>query len=181
MEGARALLNTIEAIRSDHRRRTRADGSASSGNWGHVGRPGQVGGSQKGGGSAFRMLKTSAGKYTSQAKMRDDAKKAYRAAMESGNQKSIDRILKRMSKINMNVKTADVTKEKKPGYDFVRRIDINASRNILKDENRGKPAWETSVTKAKGTNEAIRYAFPKRVVRGGNGSKGGKTKVSNAK
>lgn len=168
-------LKQVEVIRKGLRNRQRNDGSESSGNWGHVGRPGKKGGSAKGGGSAFRLTKTVSGKYTSQARIRDDTKKAYRAAVNSGNEKMAERIKKRMEKINMTTKSADVSKVGKKGYSVVKRIDKDASRNILADKKRGKTARESTVTKAAGTKEAIQFAFPNRTIRGGSGAHGGKT------
>lgn len=167
------MLEQVEDIRN--RMNSRMDGGPGSGNWGHVGRPGERGGSEAGGGNAFRLLKTSAMKYTSQAKMRDDAKKAYTAAQKSGNAKAIARAKKHMSGINMNVKSADKSKAGKAGYHVVKNIDVNASRNILKDPNRGTRARESTVSKIKGTREGVRFAFPKRITRGGDKSRKGKT------
>ena len=125
------MLEQVEDIRN--RMNRRMDGGPGSGNWGHVGRPGERGGSEAGGGNAFRLLKTSAMKYTSQAKMRNDAKKAYTAALKSGNAKAIARA------------------------------------------NRGARARESTVSKIKGTREGVRFAFPKRITRGGDKSRKGKT------
>ena len=184
------LLETIDSIRkrNDALRRTRADGGAGSGNWGHVGRPGKRGGSQKGGGEAFRIKKSvtrrkiTTAEYTSQARIRDDTKWQLKKAQNSGNTKLAAKIEKRMSKMNMNVKSADVSKRGKKGYQVVNNIDLNASRNILADKKgRGKKARENSLMKATGTKEAIEYTFPHRTTRGGSGSRGGKTSRKTAK
>lgn len=167
------LLRKVETIREDMMRRM--DGGSGSGNWGHVGRPGERGGSESGGGLGFRLFKTSAKKYTSQAKMRDSAKRAYGKAKASGNKKAMARIEKRMSRINMNVKSADKSRAGQKGYQVVKKIDKNASQNILSDKNRGAKARESNVSKVSGTREAIRYTFPNRTTRGGSGSRGGKT------
>lgn len=179
------LLAKVESIRDSHKKRM--DGGPGSGNWGHVGRPGERGGSEAGGGNAFRLTSTSKkvslkNKYKSQAKLRDAAKKAHSKAKASGNAKAIARTEKRMSRINMNVKTADKRKAGKAGYKLVKTINKNASRDILADKKgRGATARESTVTKVKGTREGIRYSFPNRTTRGGTGARGGKTSARHSK
>lgn len=190
-------LERLEEIRS--RYEARLDGSSSSGNWGHVGRPGQRGGSAPGGGGAFRMTYKKARKggeeYTSHAKERKKAQvKISKArtklaeAKKSGNEKKItqaekrlDRANKHASKINMNQKSADETKRGKKGYEVVNNYDPKASKNILNDPARGKRATETRAVGVKGTKEAIEKAFPNRIKDGQktvNGKRGGKVKQS---
>ena len=177
------LLAKVESIRDSHKKRM--DGGPGSGNWGHVGRPGERGGSESGGGNAFRLISTSKGAketFKSQAKIRDAAKKAYKGAKASGNKKAIARIEKRMSRINMNVKSADKSKAGRAGYQVVKTVNKNASRDILADKTgRGATARESTVTKAKGTREAVRYTFPKRTTRGGTRTRGGKTSAKHSK
>lgn len=179
----RDLLARVESIRDSHKKRM--DGGAGSGNWGHVGRPGERGGSESGGGNAFRLVSTSKGAketFKSQAKLRDAAKKAHREAKASGNKRAIARIEKRMSRINMTQKTADKSKAGRAGYSVVKTINKNASRDILADKKgRGATARESTVTKVKGTKEAVRFAFPKRTTRGGTRTRGGKTSAKHSK
>ncbi len=173
------LNRKVEKIRSSMLERS--DGGPGSGNWGHVGRPGEPGGSQKGGGKAFRMVNVVKNTYTSQPKIRQAAKQQYKNAKLSGSAKLLAKAQKRMKSINTNIKTADVRKAGKKGYQVVNEIDENASRNILKDKKRGKSARENNLMKVKGTNETIKYTFPNRVTRGGSGKRGGKTTVRRAK
>ena len=182
------LLKKIESIRKRNTDRMRADGGDGSGNWGHIGRPGKKGGSQKGGGQAFRITKhrkrrkQNVSEFTSQAQIRDDTKRQLKEAQEAGNDKLAAKIEKRMSKMNMNIKSADIKKEGKAGYQVVNNIDLNASRNILADKKgRGKSARENSLMKATGTREVIEYTFPHRTTRGGDKSRGGKTTRKRAK
>lgn len=58
----------------------RADGGEGSGNWGHEGVPGKVGGSAPGTGGAEHRLGSKASGYTSAAKEREKAKKGIREA-----------------------------------------------------------------------------------------------------
>ncbi len=160
------------------------DGSASSGNWGHVGRPGIRGGSMPGGGSAFRLRQTSSKKkspFTSQAQIRDELKKAYKEAKEKGRSSTVQRLEKRMSRVNMNVKSANKKNIGRKGYQVVNKIDRSASKNILRDKKRGKKSRESTVMKATGTKEAVQYTFPERTTRGGSGTRGGKTKKRTSK
>lgn len=175
------LYEKIEAIRKGLERRMNSDGGHGSGNWGHVGVPGERGGSAPGGGLGFRMFKTTAKKFTSQAKIRKEVKNLYTKAKQSGNKKAIARIEKRMSRVNMNQKSADKRNAGKAGYQVVKKVDPDASRNILRDPKRGKTARESTVSKVKGTRETIRYTFPNRITRGGSGARGGKTGTKKSK
>lgn len=177
----KGLVKQVETIRKSLLRRMRSDGGPGSGNWGHVGRPGKLGGSEKGGGRGFRMQMAVTKQFTSQSKIRNRTKEARKSAMEKGNTKMAARIEKQMSKINMNIKTADKKKAGKSGYQVVNKIDPHASKNILKDNKRGKKARENNTMKVTGPKETIEYTFPHRTTRGGNGSRGGKTKASKAK
>ena len=192
-------LEQLEEIRS--RYEARLDGSSSSGNWGHVGRPGHRGGSAPGGGGAFRFTykKERAGgrKYTSWAQERKhakdmirDAAKSVRDAEKTGNakkieraQRALDRANKHASKINMNQKSADETKRGLKGYQVVNVNDPKASKNILKDPERGKRVTETRATGISGTKEAIETAYPNRIKDGQktvNGKRGGQPKKTKA-
>jgi hypothetical protein len=181
-------LEQLEEIRS--RYEARLDGSSSSGNWGHVGRPGHKGGSAPGGGGAFRLTykneRAGGKKYTSQAKQRkeaqtaiNDAKSGLKDAIDSGDKAAIAREQKRLkraekhaSKINMNQKTRG----------SLNNYDPEASKNILADKTgRGAPATETRTTGVNGTREAIEYTYPKRIKDGQktvNGKRGGQVKKS---
>jgi hypothetical protein len=69
----------LERIRKSLRQRM--DGGKGSGNWGHEGRPGEVGGSAEGGGNHNRMNDTSGG-YTSWSKNRDKLAKQHKLDSE---------------------------------------------------------------------------------------------------
>ena len=96
-------------------------GTSASGNWGHVGRPGERGGSGKGGGGSFRLEKGGKkGGYDSKAKIQTRARKenvranaALKKAKASGNadkiaraEKRVQRAQNRMNKVNMHRKSA---------------------------------------------------------------------------
>lgn len=172
-------INLFELIREKYLTRmdsVNEDGSATSGNWGHVGRPGERGGSAPGGGHAFMMHNNGSkksvekfGRYTSQAKIRVATKNAIKVAKMKLNkakasgkptkkaeraQKLYDNVVKRSKSINMTQKSAHNLK----------RFDPNANKNILTDKKRGK------TIKGKfglsGTRETIHKTFPKTAKKG---------------
>ncbi len=72
--GIRKMEKEVDRIRRSMKIRTdgRNDGGKGSGNWGHAGRPGEVGGSKKGGGKHNRQ-KDKKGNFTSFSKKRKEA------------------------------------------------------------------------------------------------------------
>lgn len=181
----------IEEIRNKYKERNeKQDGGAGSGNWGHVGRPGKLGGSAKGGGNAFRMVtrdkNTKKEVYTSQAKIRMNAKTAIKNAAEVADTaasklmksfsktaiKKYESSLRRLEraktaaqKVEMRQKSADANKyvmhpEK---YWAVSSPNENASRNILADyKGRGKITGGVTGGRARGTKESVTRTFPKK-------------------
>ncbi len=125
----------------------RIDGGAGSGNWGHVGRPGEVGGSATGGGLAFRgestlkWMKNDIGKYTSQAKIRN----YLISKQKSGSPRMQAIAAKRASHYNMEQKS----------YRNITKYDPNASKNILKDAKQGKISTKAGI---QGTKALRDYA-----------------------
>ena len=82
-ESAKRLINTLTPVltRTDGlgemassvlQRTAHRDGGPGSGNWGHEGRPGKVGGSTEGGGAHNRITLLSGGKFSSSAKVRKE-------------------------------------------------------------------------------------------------------------
>ena len=179
-------LEQLEEIRS--RYEARLDGSSSSGNWGHVGRPGKKGGSAPGGGSAFRLTfkkeRKNGEMYTSQAKQRKEAlgkvskaKKQLAKAQKSGNEKKVAQAEKRLDKANKHASKIN-TKQKTRAS--LHNYDPEASKNILKDtKGRGRMVTESRTTGVRGTKEAIEYTYPNRIKDGAKtttGKRSGKAK-----
>ncbi len=76
------LSKKIQLIRIRHSlRRRRFDGGEGSGNWGHAGRPGEVGGSAEGGGEHNRQI-SKEGHFTSFSKKRRDSAKTHGLTMD---------------------------------------------------------------------------------------------------
>lgn len=125
----------------------RIDGGAGSGNWGHVGRPGEIGGSATGGGLAFRgestlkWMKKDIGKYTSQAKIRNHLLNQQK----KGTPRAQAIAAKRASHYNMEQKS----------YRNVTKYDPNASKNILKNAKQGKISTTSGI---QGTKALRDYA-----------------------
>ena len=73
----------IKPIRMNLERRKsiRKDGGPGSGNWGHAGRPGEIGGSEEGGGVHNRMNEKNGG-YTSWSKNRNKLSKQHKLSAE---------------------------------------------------------------------------------------------------
>lgn len=70
-------LDAAKRISKMFVRTVNEDGGEGSGNWGHSGRPGEIGGSAKGGGEHNRQTKGSGG-YTSFSKLRKSLSRAHR-------------------------------------------------------------------------------------------------------
>lgn len=174
-------------IRRQHRLDSRGVnmdyGTASSGNWGHVGRIGMRGGSAAGGGAGFRIKATGntvniggrgmeIGQYTSRAKLRtesrrflDEAKKELRELEK----KSVDerkiakakRLVafaqKQHDAINQDVKTADPKKANKPGYQYIHK-KANVASSVLR-EVRGTKNVHTSSGQMEMNESVFRSIF----------------------
>lgn len=181
-------MSVVNEIRKKYNER-RADGGEGSGNWGHVGRPGEVGGSQEGGGKAFRMTerdkKTKKIKFTSQAKKRVAAKKAISEAGRIADKladkwmkhpsktaakkfgaslKKLERLQKKASHLELRQKSADKKKymTNPMKYWGVQTPNHSASANILKDaKGKGKMVGgHTSKHGLRGTKEALQRTLP---------------------
>lgn len=145
-------------------------GTKSSGNWGHVGRPGIRGGSAAGGGGAFRMTNhgTKTPSFTSKAKIQAAArkktatfKKELRAAKASGNADRIMAATNRLQKqLNHNSKINMVRKSAKRLM-AAGKFSKTASKDILRSKTRGKRAWEKQAANVSGTRSAIKATFNK--------------------
>ena len=138
-------------------------GTKASGNWGHVGRPGERGGSGAGGGASFRFTKGGKkGGYDSKAKLQGRvraqgkaAKTAVAEAKKSGDSRRIaeadakmKRYQKRLEKVNMHRKSARDLKA-------AGRYDPNANKRISKD----KIAHEREVANVSGKKTAMKHTF----------------------
>lgn len=125
---------------------TRYDGGAGSGNWGHVGRPGEVGGSSSGGGLAFRAESTNKwmvseiGKYCSQAKIRNN---------------TLQKLKSKSSRVQaQGVKQAQMYNMEQKSFKNVTKFDPMASKNILADNKQNAISEKYGV---KGTNALRKY------------------------
>lgn len=172
----------IDAYRK--RREMRLDGGDGSGNWGHVGRPGERGGSQPGGGSAFRLTKGNASKLktvgkTAKGKAKGNwADKKGREKMSKFTSKALIRrnLMRDMKsedfltkwkaeekaeKVDMQVKSA-LSKEEierrglSKTHRAVDKLDHEANKHILESVTRGKTTGMRTPIAAKGTKELVR-------------------------
>ena len=173
-----AIRELINAVKDN-----RLDGGPGSGNWGHIGIPGHWGGSQKGGGNAFRLAYTSYAtkktnyehvkeEYTSQAKIRDKLREDLRAAESSGSKKAVEKAQKNLDQINNRTKTAFSEEDlRKQGYtdeeiakkfDVVHSIDKEASKHILETDNTNSTGTRAGGKYARGTAEGVKQTKAKK-------------------
>lgn len=123
----------------------RVDGSAASGNWGHVGRPGEVGGSASGGGSAFRgesktkWMKSEIGQYCSQAKIRANTMQKLKSTSARVR--------------NQGVKHAQMFNMEQKSFKNVTKFDPAASKNILKNPKQSNVSKKFGVQATKGMRD----------------------------
>jgi hypothetical protein len=173
-----AIRELINAVKDN-----RLDGGPGSGNWGHIGIPGHWGGSQKGGGNAFRLAYTSYAtkktnyehveeEYTSQAKIRKQLHDDLAAAKITGSKEAVEKVQERLSQINDRTKTA-LTEEdlRKQGYtdeeiakkfDVVHSIDKEASKHILETDNTNSTGTRAGGKYARGTAEGVKQTKVKK-------------------
>lgn len=173
-----AIRELINAVKDN-----RLDGGPGSGNWGHIGIPGHWGGSQKGGGNAFRLAYTSYAtkktnyehvkeEYTSQAKIRDKLREDLRTAEASGSKKAAEKVQERLSQINNRTKTAFSEEElRAQGYtdeeiakkfDVVHNKDKEASKHILETDNTNSTGTRAGGKYARGTAEGVKQTKVKK-------------------
>lgn len=185
-KAAKAEINTacyvieelINAVKEN-----RLDGGAGSGNWGHIGIPGHWGGSQKGGGNAFRLATTSYAtkannykhvkeEFTSQAKIRNKLNQDLKDAKESNSEEAVEKVKKRLSQINNRTKTALTEEElRRRGYtdeeiaekfDVVHKRDEKASEHILENDNENSTGTRAGGEYTRGTAEGVKQTKAKK-------------------
>ena len=173
-----AIRELINAVKDN-----RLDGGPGSGNWGHIGIPGHWGGSQKGGGNAFRLAYTSYAtkktnyehveeEYTSQAKIRKQLHDDLVAAKITDSKEAVEKIQKRLSQINDRTKTAFSEEDlRKQGYtdeeiakkfDVVHNVDKEASKHILETDNTNSTGTRAGGKYARGTAEGVKQTKVKK-------------------
>lgn len=141
-------MNSIDSIKLDVIRirhnlnqRMRMDGGPGSGNWGHKGRKGEVGGSGKGTGGSAHRYKDTNGNYTSYAKVKHSMAKAHQTNTEE--LKSCPKGTKLITKDGKFTKVNDTKWMNDKTGEIIGSYTINHG-----------PAWNTQV----------KIAFPKEGV-----------------
>lgn len=153
------MEKTIEDIRMKYNvpEEENTDGGEGSGNWGHVGRPGEWGGSMPGGGNAFRLTDTSKGKgakgiYSSQAKLRKAMQDRIAEAKKNAGAAKLKMLQAASKRLNMAQKSIHK----------IKNYNENASRDILKDKNgKGKMTASPTNKNMMGTAEGIQETYIK--------------------